>query len=135
MTKSLLVVCAALLLFTVSAQASANDLSDAEIERLVEKAVGESSDHPENVACVMRNRIDGGWSPRLVHRAFNAARVSATDEQRAKVLAVLLGDGECDPAAWYQWANSDVTWIRPRADCFLFSDGSNQYFSRCALWR
>lgn len=109
--------------------------SPLQTSRLISLALSESANHPENVLCVARNRVLGGWDPALVHRIFYVSPSKVSETERVRLEKVLLEGEGCDPNAWYQWSSSDVEKIHPREDCFLFTDGDNLYYSKCALWR
>ena len=133
-----IVVCViATLIFLSPAAASAHavEFTPSQIEMLTGKAIGENRSDPTSIACVMRNRLEGGWSPRLVHTAFYAPWVAPTRAQAEALSQILKGNGDCNTDAWYAWSTQDVSLIRPRSNCFLFESAGTFYYAKCALWR
>lgn len=122
-------------LLTMNVRAAEPSFNHDQIEFLAGKAVGESSTDPYAVACIMRTRLEGGWSPKLVHTAFYARWVPPSIEQAETIWKILQGEGDCNKDAWYQWSYADALLIQPREDCFLFESGGNKFYSKCALWR
>lgn len=123
------------ILMTLPVQATTREFTSDQIEFLSGKAIGESSIDPYSVACVMWNRLEGGWAPGKVYTHFHALWVPPTPEQAQKLEAILKGNGDCNQDAWYQFSKSDVVYLNPRADCLLFESGGNLYYAKCAFLR
>lgn len=118
--------------FVSPAQASDKQFTMDQKEVLAGKAIGESGSDPYSIACVMRNRLEGGWAPGAVHRHFYGRWIPPTAEQATKLYAILDGGGNCNKNAWYAFATNE---IKPGAyqECFLFTSEGISYFSKGAL--
>jgi hypothetical protein len=126
-----------LLVLPVAATQKHGEFTPTQVEALSGKAIGESSGDPYAVACVMRNRLVGGWAPHKVGGAFFAPWRPPTKEQAEKLGRILRGqaeEGECNTEAWYQFSEADVLTMYNIEGCFLFASGGNRYYSKyCPL--
>lgn len=124
-------VALSLIFMPISVQAAT--FSNTQIERLAGIAVGESSSDPYSVACVMYNRLQGGWAPQYVQNAFYAKWKPPTNEQFSKIKNILLTGEGCNHDAWYQFATGSYTATHTKPGTFLFESGGNSFYSKEAL--
>lgn len=121
-------------LVSLPSVAFAASFSSSQIEHLAGIAVGESGADPYSVACVMYNRMQGGWAPKYVHRAFYAKWVNPTPEQFVKIKNILTTGIGCNLNAWYSFASYEIVGIKNLdKSTFLFESGGNSFYSKGAL--
>ena len=76
-------------------------------ERVAARCAGEARFALQECACVVKNRLLGGFTENTVLRPFFAPDQPVTAEEIAQVERVLNGYWPCDPRVWYMFSVQD----------------------------
>ena len=92
----------------LAANSSAAGQSVPFAQRVAERCKGEAAFAIAPCGCVVKNRLEGGWSEETVLLPFYAQDAQATAQEVRLVERVLNGYWPCDPRLWFMFSVCDV---------------------------
>jgi len=97
-------------------------------ERVAARCAGEARFALQECACVVRNRLAGGFTENTVLRPFFAPDQPVTADEVAQVERVLNGYWPCDPRIWYMFSVSDCRRLGlPEAEAVQVVNGPGRW--------
>jgi len=97
-------------------------------ERVAARCAGEARFALAECACVVKNRLQGGFTESTVLRAFFAPDQPVTADEVLQVERVLNGYWPCDPRLWYMLSVTDCRRLGlPEVDAVLVVQGPGRW--------
>jgi len=97
-------------------------------ERVAARCAGEARFALQECACVVKNRLLGGFTERTVLRPFFAPDLPVTADEVLQVERVLNGYWPCDPRIWFMFSVQDCWRLGlPEVEAVLVVQGPGRW--------